>query len=68
MTARDFQLIADVLASIEAERPVKETVIAAFAEELAHTNPNFRPDRFRDACNGVLPGGKEPNLWAKEKG
>ena len=51
MTAQDFFFIADVLAGITAERPSKNVIVAAFAEALAHTNNQFRPDLFRSACN-----------------
>jgi hypothetical protein len=51
MTAQDFFFIADVLASITADRPSKGVVVAAFAGALAHTNPNFRHDLFVGACN-----------------
>jgi hypothetical protein len=51
MTAQDFFFIADVLASITAERPAKKVVVEAFAEALAHTNPTFRHDLFAGACN-----------------
>lgn len=50
MTARDFFLIADVLRSIDAERPSKKVVVAAFIRELQHTNPNFNPSMFEKAC------------------
>ncbi len=50
MTARDFSLIADVLARIEADRPSKMVVAKGFADELAHTNDNFNRSRFIEAC------------------
>lgn len=49
-TARDYWLVADVLRSIEAERPSKKVVVAAFIEELQHTNPAFNPSMFEKAC------------------
>jgi hypothetical protein len=51
MTAQDFFYIADVLASIKADRPAKKVVIEAFADALEPTNPNFKRDYFVAACN-----------------
>lgn len=51
MSAQHFFYIADVLASIEAERPSKKLVVDRFTERLALTNPNFKAEFFREACN-----------------
>ncbi|MAH51961.1 hypothetical protein CMI37_39450 [Candidatus Pacearchaeota archaeon] len=57
MTRKDFQLIADVLSAVlkakennPANRVVVEELAAAFASELAKTNPRFNKARFLKAC------------------
>ncbi len=50
MTAQDFFLIADVVRGL-ADRPSRQVVAKSFAEELQHTNPNFKRDLFLAACD-----------------
>ena len=50
MSAQHFFFIADVLASIETERPSKKVIVERMANQLALTNPNFRRDFFIEAC------------------
>ena len=50
MTAQHFWFIADVVRNLS-DRPSRKAVAAAFADELQHTNPNFRREFFLDACD-----------------
>lgn len=50
MTRQQFQYIAEIIASIEADRPAHNVIVEVFTEKLAHTNPNFKENFFRAAC------------------
>jgi len=50
MTRQQFQFVAEIIASIEADRPAHSVIVSTFVEGLAHTNPYFREDYFRQAC------------------
>ena len=49
MTRQHFQLIADVIASLELQRTQKELVARKFATALESTNPGFKADTFMKA-------------------
>ena len=49
MTRQHFQLIADVIASLELQRTQKELVARKFATALESTNPGFKADMFMKA-------------------
>ena len=51
MTAQHFQLIAEVLDGIEADRPSHKVIVASFDERLAMTNPNYKSHFFIRAAN-----------------
>jgi hypothetical protein len=58
MTSRDFQLIADVIASLPTDRIEGwdtdlidfEAIVKAFSARLAQDNERFDSDRFEEAC------------------
>ncbi len=64
MTKKDFELIANVIATAPIQRPygkksldayvIRETIAYSLADRLRDTNPRFDRDRFLRAC-GVLP-------------
>ena len=49
MTRQHFQLITDVIASLELQRTQKELVARKFATALESTNPGFKADTFMKA-------------------
>ena len=49
MTRQHFQLIADVIASLELQRTQKDLVARKFSAALAETNPAFKADTFMKA-------------------
>lgn len=51
MERRHFQFIADVIKAIDTGHGLSPSDIAlTFASALATTNPNFKRQRFLDAC------------------
>ena len=55
MTRKDFQLIADVLKAHQDggdHDHIIRGLAMSFAIELAKTNPNFKKQRFIQACVG----------------
>lgn len=50
MTKKDFQLIADTIASFEVDEAITYSMAERFADRLAETNPRFNRDRFIKAC------------------
>jgi hypothetical protein len=57
MTKRDFQLIADAIATmpLAVDLADRKTVACHFAKVLRATNPRFDGARFVDACMGETP-------------
>lgn len=55
MTKKDFELIAEVIATLPESISYndQEQVAAAFADRLATTNPRFDRDRFMDAAMSI---------------
>ena len=57
MARQHFQLIADVIASLEISTAIKKTIGEKFADVLADTNPGFKRDYFikatRDAAGAT---------------
>lgn len=51
MTRKDFQLIADVVATIQ-DKATREAVAIKFTERLAATNSAFDKSRFYNAAMG----------------
>ncbi len=49
MARQHFQLIADVIASLELQRTQKDLVARKFSAALAETNPAFKADAFMKA-------------------
>ena len=49
MAKRHFEYIAATIAALPAECS-RDDVAKAFARSLNYTNPNFQPDKFREAC------------------
>ena len=49
MTRQHFQLIADVIASLELMKSNKDLVARKFATALESTNPGFKADTFMKA-------------------
>ena len=49
MSRQHFQLVADVVASLEASRAIKDHVASKFADALESTNPGFKADTFMKA-------------------
>jgi hypothetical protein len=52
LTRKDFQLIADVVKTID-NKDTRQHVALTFAHRLQGTNPNFNVTRFVDACAPV---------------
>ena len=52
MTRKDFQLIADVVKTID-NKDTRQHVALTFAHRLQDTNRNFNVTRFVDACAPV---------------
>ena len=52
MTKAHFQLVADVVASLEASRAIKDHVARKFADAFEDTNPGFKRDKFIKATKG----------------
>tara|TARA_A100001515_G_scaffold142788_1_gene142430 strand:- start:2192 stop:2380 length:189 start_codon:yes stop_codon:yes gene_type:complete len=50
MTRKDFQMIADVVKTIE-DHHTRHTVAMNFAVKLKDVNPRFDVSRFVGACN-----------------
>ena len=46
MSRQHFQLVADVVASLEASRAIKDHVARKFADAFEDTNPGFKRDKF----------------------
>lgn len=51
MTKKDFQMIADIVSTIQ-DKATRESVAIKFAVELQDTNPRFDKDRFYNAAMG----------------
>ena len=52
LTRKDFQLIADVVKTID-NKDTRQHVALTFAHRLQDTNRNFNVTRFVDACAPV---------------
>ena len=50
MTRQHFQLIADVIKSIE-DKDNRQAIAMSFVHKLQETNPNFKHAHFIKACN-----------------
>ena len=50
MTRKDFQMIADVVKTIE-DHQTRHTVAMNFAVKLKNVNPRFNVSKFVGACN-----------------
>jgi hypothetical protein len=56
MTRKDFELIAAALKASRVDRPTDSMIVQhrftcrIMADDLARTNPGFKPDRFMEAC------------------
>tara|TARA_Y100001951_G_scaffold44516_1_gene35210 strand:+ start:345 stop:596 length:252 start_codon:yes stop_codon:yes gene_type:complete len=50
MSRQHFQLIADVIASLEISTTIKKTIGEKFADALESTNPGFKRDYFIKAA------------------
>ena len=57
MSRQHFQLIADVIASLEISTSIKKNMAEKFADAFEHTNPMFKRDVFikatRDAAGAT---------------
>ena len=56
MTRKDFQMIADVVKTIE-DHHTRHTVAMNFAVKLKDVNPRFDVSRFVGACNSYATVG-----------
>jgi len=52
LTRQHFQLIADVVKTIEAKDD-RQAIAMTFVHKLQQTNPNFKPGYFLKACNAL---------------
>jgi len=50
MTRQHFQLIADVVKTIE-DKAERQSLAMTFVHKLQQTNPNFKHGHFIKACN-----------------
>ena len=46
MTKAHFQLVADVIASLDVSKTIKKVVAEKFADAFEDTNPGFKRDKF----------------------
>ena len=46
MSRQHFQLIADVIASLDISTTIKKTIAEKFADAFEDTNPMFKRDKF----------------------
>jgi len=52
LTRQHFQLIADVVKTIE-DQDDRQALAMTFVHRLQQTNPNFKPAHFLKACNAT---------------
>ena len=52
MTKAHFQLVADVIASLDVSKTIKKVVAEKFADAFEDTNPGFKRDLFIKATKG----------------
>lgn len=48
---RHFEMIADVISSVDIPAEHKQKVIKAFSRRLSSTNPNFMYEKFEQRAN-----------------
>ena len=53
MSRQHFQLIADVIASLDISTTIKKTIAEKFADAFGDTNPMFKRDLFIKATKKV---------------
>lgn len=54
MTRKDYVAVAEILSDFKAEinnQAVFEDLVDEFADFFGADNPNFKLDKFREACN-----------------